>query len=252
MDRIFIPTKNRVKNCSFVQMLVANNLQATLVVEPQDYEQYKNAYPSMSFFVLPADNRGITFSRNCIKQYTEDNNIHKYWTIDDDITQFYVREGNKMIKAGVDVLEKAEAQFESVGAAIGALDYQQIAWSASKDLTINTYCEVAVRIDNTLCFGMRYDATVEGKEDRDFVMQIIKAKKIAARSTLYAFACPSIGSNEGGNKENLVNLKKVDACCDALIAKWGEDICQKQIKNSGRPDVKIHWNRIGSGQTSLF
>jgi len=252
MEKIFIPSKNRVNNCSFVKLLINWGVPFTIVLEPQEANKYISAYGDLDILLLPQSDQGISYARNHIKEHTENLGIKKYWMFDDDLTALYFREDARMVKGDISVLCKAESQFSQHGAAIGALDYQQIAWSATNPISINTYCEVAVFVDNSKTRGLRYRQEVNGKEDRDFVMQIIKNGGKSVRTTLYAFGAPAIGSNSGGLKDIFYDLGKEDLCCDAMVKMWGEDICQKYKKENGRVDVKIHWSRITSPQISLF
>lgn len=248
---IFIPSKNRLNNCNFIKYLSLNNTHATIVVENEDYESYKKEYPKFNFLVLPESNQGITYVRNFIKQYTEESNLPFYWLIDDDVTSFYKRVDARMVRMGIEALALAEEQLK--GYALGSLDYQQLAWSATKDHNENSFCDVCVLVDNNKTKGLRYRQEVEGKEDRDFAMQVIRAGHKTARTTLYAFGAPSNGTNAGGLKEIFYDLKgREELCADRMVKLWGEDVCIKIVKESGRVDVKIRWNKINSPQASLF
>ena len=99
---------------------------------------------------------------------------------------------------------------------------------------------------------MAYRNYVEGKEDRDFAMQVIQNGLKTARNTLFSFSCPANGSNKGGLKEIFYDLGKELQCCKNMVDLWGQDICQHYVKPDGRNDVKIHWNKIKSKQMSLF
>lgn len=255
MTPIFIPSKNRVNNSKTIQSAAFIDYPVTVVLEPQDQLEYHTKFmlnESIKFLILPENNQGISYVRNFIKQYTEDNSIQRYWMLDDDITALSYREAQKLIKSDLTVLDKAEAQFISEGISLGGLEYGQFAWSATKPLIENSFCDVCVFVDNTKTFGIRYRPYLEGKEDRDFAMQVIKAGKLTGRSTLYAFNAPKNGSNAGGLKEIFYDAGKEERCANRMVETWGEDICQRIIKNDGRPDVKIHWDRINSKQTSLF
>lgn len=247
---IFVPSKNRVANAS---LLIKNpETPFIIVVEPQDYEAYTNAFPGQNFMMLPENDKGISYVRNYIKQQTE--SVEEwYWILDDDITGFYHREGTKMIKDNIEiVLNKAALEFYSNEIALGALEYQQLAWSATKSLVINSFCDVAVFVDNTKTKGLRYDPFVEGKEDRDFAMQVIKSGQQTSRTTLYAFGAPANGSNAGGLKETFYDQGKELQCVDRMVEKWGIEICEPIIKKNGRRDVKIHWKEINNQQINLF
>lgn len=245
---IYVPSKNRINNCSTIQN--AEGIKLNIVVEPQEYEAYSNKFGQHNIIQLPENNKGITYVRNFIKKYTEDLNLEYYWQLDDDITGIYYREDTKLFKTGYTNLLKAAQQFKENRIALGALEYRQFAWSANKPLIINSFCDSCVYVDNISTKGMRYNAYVEGKEDRDFAIQVIKNGLKTARTTLYAFSVPQNGSNEGGLKEIFYDLGKEEICANRMVEIWGENICQKVIKESGRIDVKINWKNINT--LSLF
>lgn len=249
---IFIPTKNRVDNSTLLKFADENNQVVNVVLEPQDYENYKIKYPDFNYLVLPINNGGITYVRNYIKQYTENNSIDNYWQLDDDLTGLFYREGTKLIRTDFNALKQAQEQFISNTIALGSLEYRQFAWSANKDMVLNSFCDSCVFVDNTKLFGLRYREYVEGKEDRDFAMQVIKLGQKTGRSTLYAFSAPANGSNAGGLKEIFYDLGKEKICVQRMVETWGENICIPITKENGRNDIKIMWNNINTNQITLF
>jgi len=249
---IYIPSKNRVDNSTLLKFAETTEQDITVVVEPQDYEKYKIKYPNFNYLVLPINNGGITYVRNFIKKYTENNSIDNYWQLDDDLTGLFYREGTKLVRTGFEALKKAQEQFKNNNIALGALEYRQFAWSATKELIINSFCDSCVYVDNIKLKGLTYRQYVEGKEDRDFAMQVIKLGQKTARTTLFAFSAPANGSNAGGLKEIFYDLGKELICVNRMVELWGENICVPIIKENGRNDIKIIWDKINSKQISLF
>ena len=252
MENIFIPSKNRVLNSPLLKFAQEKQANVIIVIEPQETFKYYEAFPELNYIQLPKDNGGITYVRNYIKEYTEKQGLVNYWQLDDDITGLFYREGTKLIRSGFEVLENAKEQFIKRGIALGALEYRQFAWSATKEIVENSFCDSCVFVDNTKLKGVRYRDYVEGKEDRDFAMQVIKSGNKTARTTLYAFSAPPNGSNAGGLKEIFYDCGKEEVCVERMVELWGNKICVPITKDSGRRDVKINWNEINSNQISLF
>jgi len=252
MENIFIPTKNRVENSTLIKFAETQNETVTIVLEPQDYEKYKIKYPNFNYLVLPINNGGITYVRNYIKQYTENNSIDNYWQLDDDITGLFYRKDAKLIRTGFNALINAQNEFLGNNIALGGLEYGQFAWSQTKNFVMNSFCDSCVFVDNTKTMGMRYRKYLEGKEDRDFAMQVIDSGEKTARTTLYAFNAPTNGSNAGGLKEIFYDIGKEKIAVSRMVEVWGENICVPIVKPSGRNDIKIIWKNIGSNQTTLF
>lgn len=253
MKNVFVPSKNRIKNAKLLFMAVEQDYPLNVVVEPQDFEAYKTAFPTLRIMSLPENNQGISYVRNWIKSFAKNAGLASYWQLDDDISALSYREGSKLIKDTIErVLTVAQQELEKEGAALGGLEYGQFAWCATKDFAVNSFCDVAVWVDVQKTSGIEYRPYFEGKEDRDFAMQVIKAGYKTMRFTLGAFNAPKNGSNAGGLKETFYDAGKEQQCADRMVEYWGENVCQRITKSDGRPDVKIKWDRITSTQSSLF
>lgn len=250
---IFVTTKSRYENCKTVD-LIGNYKNLYIVVEPQEYEQYKNKYQDFNILQLPENNKGLSYARNFIKNQTEQNNIEDYWLLDDDISYFYEREGTKLNRIDFETcLNNSRQFFKQNNIAVGGLEYRQYAWSANKRLIENSFCDSAVFIDNNLTKGLRYNEDLKLKIDRDFCIKTIKAGNKTGRDTFYAFSVPPNGSNKGGLKEMAYDIEGLERnMCLKMVEIWGADICQHIIKEDGRNDLKIHWNNINTNQITLF
>lgn len=246
MYPIFVPSKNRVNNASFLNLCAIDNIRAIVVVEKEEYLAYVEKYPTMEFIQLPLSNKGITYVRNFIKTYASNHGMGHYWMIDDDVTGVYKREGTKLHSISISELP----DLSTLNAPISSLEYRQFAWSAKHPVITNSFCDSFVFINTQLAGRVYYDVTVEGKEDRDFAMQCIKKGMNTYRTTEYAFAAPANGSNKGGLKETFYDAGKEEACALAMCAKWGDSVCTKIVKPDGRHDVKIHWDMIN--KNTLF
>ena len=252
MENIFVPSKNRVENSPLLKFADEIKFNLNVVIEPQDESKYRAKFNSFKFIVLPKDNGGITFVRNFIKEYSLSIGLQNYWQLDDDITGLFWRQETKLNRAGFELLQKAQQQFQNNSIALGGLEYRQFAWSATKPIIENSFCDSCVWVDNSILEGLKYREYVEGKEDRDFAMQVIKSGNKTGRTTLFAFSAPPNGSNAGGLKEIFYDCGKEEICVKRMVELWGDKICVPIVKETGRNDVKIMWNEINSNQMSLF
>ena len=252
MENIYVPSKNRVSNATLLKFASDNNVVLNVVIEPQDEIRYKKIYPNFNFIILPKNDGGITYVRNFIKEYTSSKGLKSYWQLDDDITGLFIRQNTRLLRGNFDVLQYAEEQFVKNNIALGALEYRQFAWSATKELIENSFCDSCVWVNNVATVDIQYREYVEGKEDRDFAMQVIKSGQKTARTTLYAFSAPPNGSNAGGLKEIFYDVNKEQVCVQRMVEIWGDKICVPITKDNGRNDVKIMWNEINNNQMSLF
>jgi len=253
MTNIYITSKGRYDVCK-TALTIGAQKNLYIVVEPQELELYKNTMPEFNYLVLDANNNGLAYARNFIKKHTEQNNEQNYWLLDDDISNFYYREGTKLIKQdAILCLQKAQEMFIENNIALGAIEYRQYAWSASKPLNKNTFCDCVVWVDNTKTKGLYCNEELKLKIDRDFSIRVINSGQQTARNTLFAFSTPPNGSNKGGLKEMAYDVKDLEKqMCLKMVGIWGENICQHIVKKDGRNDLKIHWKNILSKQQTLF
>jgi len=251
MIPIFIPTKGRYENCKTASLL-KDEKNVYLVVEPKEEKNYKNGNYKGQIIVLPFNDKGITYVRNFILNYCFYNKIEWFWMMDDDINNFYTREGTKLTKKN-NAFRNAE-QFICENTAQISLEYQQFAWSATKNFVQNSYNDVCVCINSFKAkkTQTQYREYVSLKEDRDFTMQLIKNNFLVKRVTTCAFSAPKNGSNKGGLKQIYDQKGREETASKRMVEIWGDRICRFLVKKDGRPDVKIYWKEINSKQQSLF
>jgi hypothetical protein len=166
--------------------------------------------------------------------------------LDDDLKFFYEIVDRKTVKIDPHAaLEKAEALIKYIpNLAQASLDYTQFAWSASKEIKLNSYCDCCVYINTKLASAAKYRSEIELKEDRDFSMQLLAAGFNTARISKYAFHSPKNGSNNGGLKKLYDIPGKEEEVCHKVVNIWGEKFCTVQKKKNGRTDLKINWKGL--------
>lgn len=242
---IFIPSKNRADKQSTFEILKSVGLDniTNIVVEPQDYEEYKKlGYPVIK---LPENDKGISYSRNFILDYCRKNGIEYCIQMDDDIQAFYLKEGEisgkKMKKDNFAILEAIEI-FENTNTYMG-LEYQQFAWaSGDKLFTENRGIEVIhfMYLPN-IPENIRFDKNT--KEDKDFCIQALLSGIKTVKINYIAMSVPSIGTNKGGLHEWYAS-KGDNLSAVMMLKKWGSRIIKLKKKDNGRIDAMIQWGEI--------
>lgn len=242
MAPILIPSKGRAGKSATIKNLVEEGIRPIVVVEPQEVEIYEAAYRgTVEIMMLGKDNGGIGFARQSILQYARTKGFDYYWTLDDDINScFQIIEGKSCKVSFGTCLEGAERELRGIkNLAVGALEYNQFAWSQKKPFSFNSYCEVAtfVNIKNTRL--VNYRSAVNLKEDRDFVLQSLANGYVSARTSWWAFGAPKNGSNKGGLYDEYkagLERERVQVFCS-----FWPGVCTPIIKKDGRCDAKIAW-----------
>lgn len=238
---VYILSKGRAESATSPLLMHQSEIPHFLVVEPQEAHTYQANFPFSQVLVLPKNNQGIAYARNYILGLNES----WFWMLDDDIKGFFQRENKRMGRiSSRQALESAESLILGVPkAAQGALEYQQLAWSTTKDYALNGYCDVCVCIHAGRVQGIQYRAELALKEDRDFTLQVLAAGYRTVRVQSYGFAAPKNGSNAGGLKALYEQAEREKLAVDRLCAAW-PDIVTAQVKKDGRYDAKINWRKF--------
>lgn len=237
---VYVPSKGRPSG-STAKLLAESGINFLVVVEPQEYDAYK-AVVGKRLLTLPASNQGIAYVRNWILQHHDSG---WYWMLDDDITAFFKTTNGKNTKVSArEALEGAGGFFiEDASIGQAALEYQQFAWSATRAVKHNGYCDVAVCINKDRVKMLRYRPEVNLKEDRDFTLQVLSSGMRTARVCRYSFAAPKNGSNAGGLSGEYSQTGKELAASRLMCRLW-PGICTPITKRDGRQDVKINWRHF--------
>ncbi len=83
---VFIPTKNRYDSRFTIKSFQNMNIPFTIVIEKQEYEQYRQYVNKNQILVLPHQNKGLVATRNWIWDYAQNELKTPYfWTFDDNI-----------------------------------------------------------------------------------------------------------------------------------------------------------------------
>lgn len=249
MKPIFIPSKGRAGKTAFLKELNEAmgrpivGLQVFVFVEPQELQQYVDCYPNLVITNLKENNRGLSYSRNQLYEAAKQNGFSHYWFMDDDVKLFSVDAHGKMARADIWMLELVEDELISGGYALAGLEYRQYAWSNPGKKSFNTYCDCVVLHNVEALEGIKCDENLQLKIDRDLAIQVVRAGMQTIRISSMCFSSPENGSNQGG-LQSVYKQGLEEVNCDKMVAKWGESICTKFKKESGRIDIKINWNNI--------
>jgi len=240
---IYICSKGRAGNSNIITELNEQKMNCTLFIEPQEVEAYAGEYPNLKIVDIGKNNQGLVYAREFIRLHAIEADDEWYWNLDDDV-RFQVNIKGKIRNAPITDIVKIE-EFISKLKGVGqvGLEYSQFAWSASKAFRYNTHCDCFI-CNNVEAFKFTsYDDTVLLKEDRDMTLQILTNGNKTVLINKYCFTAPKNGSNKGGLYD-VYQSGVEEERSKAMIAKWGNEICQFNRKKDGRPDVKINWRHF--------
>jgi len=87
---VYVLSKGRSDCCKTAKCFVEDNTHFYLVVEPQEYDDYKKHFPNADILILPEGHygKGAIPVRNWIWQHSKKNGHTRHWEFDDNIDKF--------------------------------------------------------------------------------------------------------------------------------------------------------------------
>lgn len=247
---IYIPSKGRADKCLTAQLLLKENVNFSLVVEPQDADDYRLNFPGHEVIVMDQNNKGIAYARNWCKNISTLKGEPAHWQPDDNIKSFRVRKNGKNVICSVsEVLSPVELFFHShKNVGMACLRHTMFAFSQTKDLSFNQCMYSAFITVNNIGFYFR-DKTIE---DADYTLQVLSSGLCTVIFNRLLMEKITTGKMKGGNTEishggdgRLLRAKM-------LCAQWPD--CFSIRWKNGLP--KVHplgvWSRFKQRPVRLF
>ncbi len=171
---IYIISKGRSNNCLTARELKKMNVPFRLVIEPQEFEQYKHI--TKDILILPFSNlgKGSVPARNYVWEHSINEGHDKHWILDDNIEGFNRLNRNEKPKVTSGTIFKCAEDFtdryENVG--ISGFNYYSFCKTTDKvpPYYLNTRIYSCILIKNDLPYRWR------GKynEDTDLSIRALK------------------------------------------------------------------------------
>ena len=97
---IYVISKGRSNRCLTARELTEMKVPFYLVVEPQEADDYKEAWPSVNLIVTPFANlgQGSIPVRNYVWELASNSGVNRYWILDDNIEGFHRLHQNEKYK----------------------------------------------------------------------------------------------------------------------------------------------------------
>lgn len=170
---IYIPSKGRGDNCLTAKILKEAGLKFTIVIEPQDYSEYKKNFATNELWVMKESNRGIAHARNECMKLSIARGEESHWQMDDDIKRFSIRRNEKNEKVTpIECIKPVEEMYDKFsGLGMIAHRYTSYAFAQTKDISFNQNPCSSFIVRNLL--GPRWkQGTVV---DADYAMKVLSA-----------------------------------------------------------------------------
>lgn len=216
---------------------VPAELNATIVVEPQDFCAYKAAFPSNKVVSLPKNNMGLAYVRNWIKNQ----NDSWYWMIDDDVLEYGVVTKGRCRKTNpCDVLIGVQQLACSIdGCVVAGMSYRQRAWSAQRPYEMFKSCDVVTAIHARKTRHIEYRLEYRVKVDREFFLQVCQAGGCMVRSNSHYFNTHNLCEYQGGLYDVYKSGQDKQACIN-LASMYPRSV-RVVLRKDGRYDAQVDY-----------
>lgn len=204
---IYVISKGRWESRLTSKALDSMNVPYSIVIEPQEYEEYARVIDKNKILVLPFSNlgQGSIPARNWVWEHSISIGAERHWILDDNIDGFIRLNRNRKIKVDSGVtfkcIEDFVDRYENV--ALAGMDYRYFAPERVKmaPYVTNTRIYSCILIKNDIPFRWR------GKynEDTDLSIRVLKENYVTI--LFKAFLCNKVGTlkMKGGNTDSIYN-----------------------------------------------
>jgi hypothetical protein len=230
---IYIPSRGRSDTCLTAAVLLEDDVDFLVVVEPQEKESYVDQFGETRCLVMDDNDRGIAYVRNWIKDYSKGKGEPFHWQIDDNIKGFQIRQGNRNERIGpsrcLSLVETNVEQFSNIAAA--GITHAAFAFSASQPVDINKQVYSCALFNNELDTRWR-DGVVE---DTDYSMQVLHEGWCTLLFNALLMEKATTMKMKGGNTELVYGGRGRELRSKGLIAAWPGAF--KMTHQYGRPKI---------------
>jgi len=250
--KVLIPSKGRAENLHTIKHFPQEDVY--VFVQRNEYDEYRKHNPDLQIIVHDKPT-GVSNARNAILEWAEENDVKKFFMLDDDIRsigkynphKYKDFPGRKTSTGGYDEVDDTVEFTNDISVLLDTHAAVSVPMSGFarlmsglpedriKQNSASVFAVFALNLDKTR--GLRYDPNLKIGEDHDFTLQMLHRKENVCVNYKYAY----IGDHKvkGGCFEDWNNYKKDDLAA-LLVEKWGRDsfIIPQSEKNYIRLNFK--------------
>jgi len=202
---IYIISKGRSKNCLTARELKYMNVPFYLVIEPQEYNQYKHI--TNNIVVLPFSNlyKGSVPARNFVWEHSLANGDKRHWILDDNIEGFHRLNRNEKPKVTSGTIFKCAEDFVDRYTNIAIAGFNYFSFCKATDKVpayyLNTRIYSCILIDNRIDYRWRglYN------EDTDLSLRVLKDGFCTILFNAFLAGKVTTMRMKGGNTDTIYN-----------------------------------------------
>jgi hypothetical protein len=202
---VYIISKGRWESRLTVKALTERRIPHSVVIEPQEYEQYAAVVDPATILVLPFSNlgQGSIPARNWVWDHAVKVGAARHWILDDNIRTFYRLHENQKIRTDSGttfrIIEDWADRYTNV--ALASMQYQYLAKRKQqiKPIVMNTRIYSCILIKNEIPYRWR------GRYNEDTDLSLRALKDGWCTAEFQAFLADKITTMvmKGGNTDEL-------------------------------------------------
>lgn len=172
---VFVPTKGRYESPFTIKALQRIGVPFLAVVEEQEADEYTKVVGPGNILVLPHRDKGLTATRNWIWDYAQGIGTPYFWTMDDNIRDFYRLHKNMKYRVTSGTILRAIEDFTGryENLAISGMNYEMFVprRKAKPPLTLNTriYSNMLIKTD------IPFRNVTFFNDDTDLCLRVLKS-----------------------------------------------------------------------------
>jgi len=209
---VYVISKGRWESRLTVKALVARNIPHSVVIEPQEYDQYAAVIDPKTILVLPFSNlgQGSIPARNWVWEHAISTGAEWHWILDDNIRAFYRLNRNRKwyTDSGITfyLCEEFVNRYDNI--AIAGMQYASFAPSKNRVpcfyKNTRVYSCILIRNDIPYRWRGRYN------EDTDLCIRVLKDGWCTILFNTFLAHKMATMTMKGGNTESLYKLQNED------------------------------------------
>lgn len=238
---VYVLSKGRADICKTSICFTQDELEHYLVVEPQEYEEYRENFPNGNILVLPEGHygKGAIPVRNWIWSHSIANGFDRHWEFDDNIRLIGRLNKGKRIRVNayyaLTAVEEFTDRYENI--AISGLNYQMFVTNdTKKPFYLNCHAYSALLIKNNLPYRwrLRYNA------DTDLCLQALHDKWCTINFNVFFADKTTTMVMKGGNTQRYQGDGRL------IMARVLEETWPQYVTTTwkfGRPQHSVNWKK---------
>lgn len=240
---VYVISKGRWDTAHTANSLIKDKIDFRLVIEPQEFEQYKNYFDESILLTLPFSNLGLGSipARNWVWDHAKNRNSKKHWIIDDNISGCVKQQRGRRTKCnwreGLVTVESFVDRYQNV--AISGMNYRFFAGIPKQPpFYLNTRVYSCILIRNELDFRWRG----RYNEDTDLCLQALTKNHCTVLVNAFLVNKKATMTCKGGNMEELYKGRGRLFMSRSLEHQWMHiPGLVKTTRKWDRPQHSVNW-----------